>query len=551
MLRNTQNAESTGNLHTPSRPRDVERTPLREADGVGGVGSYGSILGSPQPERPPSLALPDPALDPSEATFDTQDRQSSRTPAHRDRHGSIVGDAFHVGRTQSPQNFRDTLRARGGSLFRPRRTYSTPGAQQSSSAAERPLIKRLFTGPPTPKGTDVPLEAYREFDLQQKHFFGFLDDQLRKIETFYREKEEEATCRLRVLRDQLHVMRDRRLEELYAAERAKEHRLSEVSNGKSHGNGKANGNGVGGSAPLHKDWMKPLGSVITGGGAKIGKTTKSLVALTSPHGPQGVPLAAGNDKTHPEARRDYTRRPEAQDVSYRSAKRKLKLALQEYYRGLELLKSYALLNRTAFRKINKKYDKAVNARPTGRYMAEKVNKAWFVQSDVIDGHIVAVEDLYARYFERGNHKVAVGKLRRKAAKSGDYSGNIFRNGLMLAAGAVFGIEGLVYAAEKLFVDDQVISTQTSYLLQVGSKISFERDVVSMLMIIFDRYTEDTSSCFYCSCYSASIVESGVGRRSTTFSSLSLIPGILLTGGSCQRCVHSSTSSSEYLSAGTY
>lgn len=158
------------------------------------------------------------------------------------------------------------------------------------------------------------------------------------------------------------------------------------------------------------------------------------------------------------------------DVSYRSAKRKLKHALQEFYRGIELLKGYAYLNRTAFRKINKKYDKAVNARPPLRYMSERVNKATFVQSEVIESLMVAVEDLYARYFERGNRKVAVSKLRQKMKKSGDYSPSTFRSGLLLMAGTLFAIQGLVYASDRLGSSEVSEQVRTSYLLQVRTPL---------------------------------------------------------------------------------
>ncbi|KAK3078965.1 hypothetical protein LTS18_006095, partial [Coniosporium uncinatum] len=306
-----------------------------------------------------------------------------------------------------------------------------------------------------PRVVDVPLEAYRELQDRQDEFFGFLEGELMKIETFYKQKEDEATGRLQILREQLHIMRDRRVEELLAAKNRRQHNGSRGAN---HEGEEMSPGDSGDERPVSRKgtWLGTidglLGVAKTG---RLGKTSKAMEGLATPTAPNPI-----------DSRRDYTRRPVHADVPYRTAKRKLKIALAEYYRGLELLKSYALLNRTAFRKINKKFDKTINAKPAGRFMTEKVNKAWFVQSNVIEEHIRAVEDLYARYFERGNHKVAAGKLRATGPSAGDYTGSVFRSGCLLTAGAVFGIQGLTYGAELLFSNDPVLALHTSYLMQL-------------------------------------------------------------------------------------
>ncbi|KAI1365879.1 EXS family-domain-containing protein [Xylaria arbuscula] len=309
-------------------------------------------------------------------------------------------------------------------------------------------LRRLFSQGSQPQGaedtkTTYPLQAFDTVRQREKEFFDFLDGELDKVESFYRQKELQAEARLAVLREQLHEMRNRRTQEVAEIRRRKAHK-SNGGDDSTRDSSAFNG---------HIQWIDPIKSRIF----KPGANSKALARM-----PQTPVVGAMSG----DARRDYIRKPYEHDVSYRTAKRKLKLALQEFYRGMELLKSYALLNRTAFRKLNKKYDKAVNARPPYRYMNEKVNKSWFVNSEVIDGHIKAVEDLYARYFEKGNHKIAASKLRRMNRRPSDESSIAFWNGLSIGIGAVFAIQGLVYGVQLLSDPDPTVRLQTAYLLQI-------------------------------------------------------------------------------------
>ncbi|EXJ60731.1 hypothetical protein A1O7_04884 [Cladophialophora yegresii CBS 114405] len=448
-----------------------ERTPLYNGQPRRQV-NYGSIVGTPPEETPGMmgpLELPDPALTPmrSRATAEPAPMHNSqgntpRLPPPAQVPPSL--DPYHVGKTNHPPRARGSL---GGSLAKvmfkrrkPNKTQSVSGPSlsraNSLSAAER--FRKLFVPRDLTEATvsDMQLSAYRDLDERQAEFFTFLDKELKKIEEFYKMKEDEATERLQVLRSQLHEMRDRR--------------LAEILRSKHEANGTQLPDLLGIRDPppdVLKENVKPDGNGgsnllptriedLIGRRPTIGKTSEAMAQMSSPPGPRAQQRI--ND-----GKKDYVRRDNGKEVKYTFAKRRLKVALQEFYRGLELLKSYTLLNRTGFRKINKKYDKAVQARPPLRYMSEKVNNAYFVTSDVIDNHLMAVEDLYARYFERGNHKIAVKKLRSKIG-TGDYSSVAFRNGLYLASGVCFGVAGLVDASFRL--QDPRISVQTSYLLQL-------------------------------------------------------------------------------------
>ncbi|RMZ77898.1 hypothetical protein DV738_g4168, partial [Chaetothyriales sp. CBS 135597] len=437
-----------------SQAYSPEQTPLRSSRP--GLRLYGSFVGTPPEDDSPlrALELPDPALS-THTLRREQTRRDENIPPGAPRPGQTAADLaspYQVG----PQRARPSFAQRLLHQAHHDRTMSAPATGFSTFPRSR--LRKFFKPHQLQalSAENMQLDSYEKLDARQADFFAFLDKELKKIEDFYKTKEDEATERLSVLRRQLHELRDRRLEEVEQARRAHD---AETDGSDAQGDSGSNGNQVPfkkGSSVGNGHGVNPLKKIeeIIHKGPKIGRVTKSLQQNTSPAAPE----AMGED------RGDYVRRHD-HAPPYRVAKRRLKLALQEYYRGLELLKSYTLLNKTAFRKSNKKYDKALNARPTLQYYSSKVEKAYFVKSDLVSGHMVAVEDLYARYFEKGSHKAAVSKLRSKV-KGGDYSGVAFRAGLFLATGSCFAAAGLKVAVGRLFDPNPDIGTETSYILQL-------------------------------------------------------------------------------------
>ncbi|CAI4212620.1 unnamed protein product [Parascedosporium putredinis] len=312
----------------------------------------------------------------------------------------------------------DSVVEEGGRKWGRRGPLATASTWSASCcAAAPPAPQRAGRSP-----ADISMQNLDLVREKQHEFHEFLDTELEKVEKFYRFKEDQAGKRLALLREQLHEMRNRRIQEMSQARaknkpakaQSRKHNKLGGSEDEAQDEAKDLLSGFG-----HANWVKPFTDKILG----PGPNSKALQRWPRPRA---------------DARRDYIRRPDDRAVPYRSAKRKLKLALQEFYRSLELLKSYALLNRTAFRKLNKKYDKAVHARPPYRYLNDKVNPSYFVTSDVLEGYIQVVEDL------------------------------AFRNGLLLGTGIVFSIQGLTFGARLLTGADTdfTLRQQTSYLMQI-------------------------------------------------------------------------------------
>ena len=427
---------------------------------------------------PPILLLPDPAMDPGDgSSAQRSSPQFGEMPASPNLSQINQGSAAII--SSEPRNRVCRVHAlislkAGSSCPIQRRIFGSRQKEsevaQSSSSAERSRVRSIGPAPraqpgPMTKRRDAQLDAYQEFDLRQSQFFAFLDKELEKIESFYQTKEDEANDRFRALKQQLREMHQRRIEEATllrpARQKARADKRSALIKA---GQASYEPHGVGN--------RRSLGSFARFWSRTQKRVEADLCPPTSAvqrpsWDPTSSPRRSPEGHMPVDDRRDFVRRKQSDDVvPFRQAKRRLKAALAEYYRGLELLKSYALLNRTAFRKLSKKYDKTVDAYFGSQYVAEKVNQAWFVQSAVPDSNMRAIEDLYAEYFERGNHKVAVGKLKTKSSRAIEYHGSVYRNGLLGGAGVVMAVQGVIAGAKLLFQGDPLIRLRTAFLLQV-------------------------------------------------------------------------------------
>lgn len=148
-------------------------------------------------------------------------------------------------------------------------------------------------------------------------------------------------------------------------------------------------------------------------------------------------------------RRDYSVKKDHFRVPYVYARRQLKDAVLEHYGALSLLKSFRELNRTAFRKITKKFDKAMNESICKPYMAKIDKSSYFQTSDVLDRLTSQMEELYIIFFDRGttDRKHSLEKLKSIAyalnsQNQQDFYPSSFSSGMFLGFGLPLFILGL-------------------------------------------------------------------------------------------------------------
>jgi len=289
---------------------------------------------------------------------------------------------------------------------------------------------------------------------------------LNKIENFYKRRESEAIVRFDEMKEQLAILRLRWLKAHprthgdpggleFIEERLEDNVVDKRMDKQSSAWSST------GTENSSKRTLDPSAH------RRIGWKT-SIVALTGLKPPQSSSQEVmGPAISHRmDSRRDYERREPINDPTHRLAKSRLKRAFIEYYRRLELLKSYVCVNKDAFCKMTKKFDKASGLRTSPRFLNEHINKSYFAGSEnKLDDLINETEILFARFFMKSNRKEAAMRLRTRENKSA-YHASFLRSGFYLGSSLVICAYGLWQAMRQLNSSAPDVRLKTGYLLQV-------------------------------------------------------------------------------------
>ena len=169
-------------------------------------------------------------------------------------------------------------------------------------------------------------------------------------------------------------------------------------------------------------------------------------------------------------RRDYSVKKDHFRVPYAYARKQLKDAIIEHYGTLSLLKSFKELNRTAFRKITKKFDKTIHTSISAAYMEKIDNESYFQTSDTLDRLIGQVEELYIIFFDSAtiDRKRSLEKLKSisyvlnsKVQRS--FYAPFFSSGIFIGFGLPLFILGLYAGLQQILSGDL---PEGRFLLQI-------------------------------------------------------------------------------------
>ncbi|CAE6435535.1 unnamed protein product [Rhizoctonia solani] len=277
-----------------------------------------------------------------------------------------------------------------------------------------------------PSTIDDILSSLNPVELE---FFGTLHQEVEKVDKFYKDREKEAVLRVNALREQLEELRGHK-------------KLLDESN-----------DGA---------WPGVLSVFGT---------------ISAPRRPKATSSADNSDGSRTGSReRTHVDRAAHDPDAYRRAKGKLKRAILEFYRGLEYLQNYRILNVTGFRKALKKFDKITKMGVQEQYTRERIEGRDFTSGETCDRLLKEVEKIYASQFAQGDEKKARGRL-RASPRTSTHHYSTFRSGTWIGL-SIPALGMALYRLLQAEVREQVPEWHS--LLQVYAALSLP--VIFVLLV---------------------------------------------------------------------
>ncbi|RAL38358.1 hypothetical protein DM860_002336 [Cuscuta australis] len=288
-------------------------------------------------------------------------------------------------------------------------------------------------------------------------FFEKLDEELKKVNEFYKNKESEFVERGDNLKKQLHILldlkrlvNDRRRKTLPRSMSASsgsnsDHRFDFSDNGSEYcGSPEARNN----ATPETESGVAAAVASRAKKAAEERKTTAlriDIPATTPTRAISAVTSMVWEDLTAKEGggEKDIVSTKKTQ-----CAEKMIRMAFVELYRGLGLLKIYSSLNMVAFVKILKKFDKVSKQQASTNYL-KLVKRSYFTSSDKVVRLMDEVESLFTQHFAKNDRKRAMKFLRPQHHKDSHVVS--FFSGLFTGCFVtLFGVYGILAHLSGMF-----------------------------------------------------------------------------------------------------
>ncbi|KAK7356647.1 hypothetical protein VNO80_15922 [Phaseolus coccineus] len=260
-------------------------------------------------------------------------------------------------------------------------------------------------------------------------FFMRLDEELNKVNQFYRKQESEFLERGETLNKQLQILLD--LKQIISDRRRKTSPSKPYSTGISPQYSPTRDSDYSenfGDSDETTSEVSQTDEVITtlekNGISFVNSATRTKTKKGKPKMAMRIDVPATNPTRAITAItsmlwEDLVNNPTTGDFVHKRklqcAEKMIRSAFVELYRGLGLLKTYSSLNMVAFTKILKKFDKVSCQKASANYLKE-VKRSHFVSSDKVVRLMDEVESRFTKHFANNDRKKAMKFLRPQQHK---------------------------------------------------------------------------------------------------------------------------------------